>query len=86
MAMFDRNYDEVRNPTCTNFVFEKREVNWNETIDKINIFAREFWEPATPLGYKKVVERYQPSPDERISAPAPATKQAARPGPVRPTR
>jgi TIGR03009 family protein len=86
MAMFDRNYDEVRNPTCTNFVFEKREVNWNDTIDKINIFAREFWEPATPLGYKKVVERYQPSPDERISAPAPATKQATRPGPARPPR
>lgn len=83
MALFDRNYDEVRNPTCTNFVFEKREVNWNETIDKINIFAREFWEPATPLGYKKVVERYAPATEERISAPAAGTKQATRPGPTK---
>lgn len=76
MAMFDRNYDEVRNPTCTNFVFEKREVNWNETLDKINIFAREFWEPATPLGYKKIVERYDATPAERLVTPTPAAKQA----------
>jgi TIGR03009 family protein len=81
MAMFDRNYDEVRNPTCTNFVFEKREVNWNDTLDKINIFAREFWEPATPLGYKKIVERYDASPTERLVTPTPAAKQAALPTP-----
>lgn len=91
MALFGPNYDPRTNPTCTNFVFEKREVNWNDTIDKINIFAREFWEPATPLGYKKVVERYQPTPEERTAAPGtvapgPATKQATRPGPVRPNR
>ena len=79
MAMFDRNYDEVRNPTCTNFVFEKREVNWNETLDKINIFAREFWEPATPLGYKKIVERYDATPAERLVTPTPAAKQATLP-------
>jgi len=84
MAMFNRNYDPQTNPSCTNFVFDKREVNWNETIDKINIFAKEFWEPSTPLGYKKVVENYQPAPDERVSAPAPSTKQATRPGPTRP--
>jgi TIGR03009 family protein len=81
MAMFDRNYDEVRNPTCTNYVFEKREVNWNETLDKINIFAREFWEPATPLGYKKIVERYDATPAERLVTPTPAAKQATLPAP-----
>lgn len=82
MAMFNRNYDPQTNPSATNFVFEKREVNWNETIDKINIFAKEFWEPSAPLGYKKVVERYQPTAEERISAPTPSTKQAVRPAPA----
>ncbi|MFM7845190.1 MAG: TIGR03009 domain-containing protein [Planctomycetota bacterium] len=85
MAMFDRNYDPVKNPSCTNFVFEDRATNWNDTLDKLNVFNREFWEPAAPFNYKKVVERYQPTNDERVPQPAQlppppgSSKQATRP-------
>lgn len=85
MAMFDRNYDPVKNPSCTNYVFEDRATNWNDTLDKLNVFNREFWEPATPFNYKKVVERYQPTNDERVPQPAQlppppnGSKQATRP-------
>ena len=71
MAIFDRSYDPVKNPSCTNFVFEKREVNWNDTLDKLKVFQGEFWEPSAPFGYKKVVERYQAAPDNRVPAPGP---------------
>lgn len=69
-------------------MFEDRATNWNDTLDKLNVFNREFWEPSAPFNYKKVVERYQPTSDERVPQPAKLptapnasgnTKQATRP-------
>lgn len=48
-----------RNQAKTTFSFEEREANWNDLIEKLNLFHREFFEPATPQGWKKVVDRYQ---------------------------
>lgn len=60
MAIFDRS------PSFQTFAFEKREVNWSSTIsEKINFFGKEFYEPTTPPGFKKVIERLPPSAAEK---------------------
>lgn len=43
----------------TTFKFANREVNKKELLDKLNIFHREFYEPRTPVGWKKVVDEVQ---------------------------
>jgi TIGR03009 family protein len=56
----------------TTFAFENRERNWNDLIEKLNLFHRQFFEPATPSGWKKIVEKYQEPATVPVSAPAPA--------------
>jgi TIGR03009 family protein len=52
-----------RNNAKTTYLFENRETNWNVTLNLLNVFHREFFEPALPeRGWKKVVEPLQPSP------------------------
>jgi len=43
-----------RGGTQTTFEFEGRETNWNETFEKLAIWNRAFFNPATPLGWKRV--------------------------------
>lgn len=86
MSIFNLNHDPVKSPSFTTFAFENRETNWSETLEKLKPFHQEFWEPSTPLGYKKIVEQPdQALADERGAAPpknaapakgAPTTKSA----------
>jgi TIGR03009 family protein len=70
LVIFDRNFDPQRNPARTTFTFEKREVNWSETLQQVNIFRRSFYQPGVPLGWKKVIEKYDAPPDAEQYAPA----------------
>lgn len=70
LVIFDRNFDAAKNPARTTFTFENREVNWNITLEKLNIFKNEFFAPKVPLGWKKVVEKYEEPEAVENSAPA----------------
>ncbi|HJN10254.1 MAG TPA: TIGR03009 domain-containing protein [Pirellulaceae bacterium] len=66
------------NNAKTSYEFQNREVNWNTTLEDINIFKRAFFAPALPArDWKKVVV-----PTEQAAA-GPA-RQAARGAAVRP--
>jgi TIGR03009 family protein len=70
IQVFDPNYDERRNPSRTVFVFDEREVNWNDGLAEITRWIKgEFYEPTPPKGWKKVVEPY------KEVVPAPQTAQ-----------
>lgn len=45
-----------RGGTQTTFEFAKRETNWNEALEKLAIWNRAFFNPATPSGWKRVKE------------------------------
>jgi TIGR03009 family protein len=79
-VIFDRNFDAQRNPARTTFTFDKREVNWSVGLAGLNPFLREFWEPNVPLGWKKVIEKYEAPPEGESANPAgaAATTQSAR--------
>jgi len=52
-----------RNNAKTTYVFENRETNWNVTLNRLNLFHREFFEPALPgRDWKKIVEPLQAAP------------------------
>jgi TIGR03009 family protein len=61
MKIYNRLYDERSNWTSSVFQFEEREVNWNTFVENLP-WSRHFSEPATPRGWKKVVEPYAPAP------------------------
>jgi TIGR03009 family protein len=54
LVIFDRNFDGVRNPARTVYVFENREVNLIDT------FHGKLIESKVPEGWKKVVETLSP--------------------------
>jgi TIGR03009 family protein len=58
IQVFDPTYDVRRNPKRTAFMFENRESNWNVTLERLNLFHKEFYEPVVPSGWKKEVQRY----------------------------
>jgi TIGR03009 family protein len=74
MKMFHRNGAQ------TTFAFEQRETNWSLGLSQLNPFLREFFEPKTPSGWKKVVvplvEQEQPpaQADARGQQGAPKTR------------
>lgn len=70
LVIFDRNYDPRKNPVRTTFAFEKRETNWNMLLDQLTPWKSKFYEPKTPFGWKKVVEKYQTPPSSQDFAPA----------------
>ncbi|MEO8497944.1 MAG: TIGR03009 domain-containing protein, partial [Planctomycetota bacterium] len=45
-----------RGGTQTTFEFTSRETNWNETLEKLQVWNRAFFNPATPSGWKRVKE------------------------------
>jgi len=79
MSIFNLNHDPERNPSCITFAFDKRETNWNETLETLNVFHKEFWEPSTPFGYKKVVESLVPTSPADQSTTPPLPRQAELP-------
>jgi TIGR03009 family protein len=66
IQVFDPTYDVRRNPKRTAFMFENRESNWNVTLERLNLFHKEFYEPVVPSGWKKEIQRY----DQPAQAPA----------------
>jgi hypothetical protein len=80
LIIFDRNFDPARNPARTTFSFENRDVNWSVALEQLNIFHQEFYEPRAPLGWKKVVEKYQmpPTADQFVPAETGGNPQEAR--------
>jgi TIGR03009 family protein len=68
-----------RNKATTTFGFEQREKNWTEIVGKLNPFHSQFFEPKTPPGWKKVVEKFQEPGEVPVSVPAPPLMQTQRP-------
>jgi len=42
-----------RGGTRTTFEFSQRETNWNDPFEKLRVWEREFYNPATPRGWKR---------------------------------
>lgn len=57
LVVFDRNFKAGKNHSRTVFNFKKRETNFGSTLDKLNVFHRNFYEPAVPKGWKKEVRQ-----------------------------
>jgi TIGR03009 family protein len=59
LQVFAPNFDPKTNPSRQIYKFEDRVVNSQQfdVLNKLNPFAREFFEPKTPSGWKKIVER-----------------------------
>jgi TIGR03009 family protein len=79
IQMFDPAFDAKKRPIRTVYTFENREFNWNITLQMLNLFHREFYEPATPIGWTKVVEPFAGDPGKE----QPPAKAAAKPNPLK---
>ena len=70
LVIFDNNFDARTNPARQTFTFENREVNWSIALDKVIFWKKQFYEPATPPGWKKEVEKYEsPEPGDHVGPP-----------------
>jgi hypothetical protein len=69
IQVFDPAYDPQKRPIRTVFTFKKREVNWNLALENLRFWEAEFYEPRTPLGWKKVVEPFMPEPGQQQQQP-----------------
>lgn len=78
LIIFDRSFDPYRNPARTTFSFDQRETNWNMVLQQLRFWEQEFYEPKTPAGWKKVVEKYQVPERADEFAPAGPPPQQAR--------
>ncbi len=61
-----------RGGTQTTFEFQNRETNWSQALQALAIWNREFFNPATPFGWKRVKEpipAQQPIAQPRGQAP-----------------
>lgn len=84
------------NPSSTVLTFDDREVNFplqsvvGSIIDPFQIWLKEFHEPTVPLGWKKVVERFDKASGEQPAATANSvreqTNQAMRMVPLSPKK
>jgi len=83
IQVYDRGFDGRANFSREVYVFDERVVNEKMTIQKLNIFRKEFFQPTVPLGWKKVVvKRRQPTPLQRTasSAAGPRNRNPRSPG------
>ncbi|MEE2844545.1 MAG: TIGR03009 domain-containing protein [Planctomycetota bacterium] len=55
LVIFDRSYVKGKNHSRTVFSFQDRDVNFASTLNKLNPFYRNFYEPSLPSGWQKVV-------------------------------
>jgi TIGR03009 family protein len=58
IQVFDPTYDVHRNPKRTTFIFDEREANWNDTLERLNPLHKEFYEPAIPGGWTKEIQGF----------------------------
>jgi TIGR03009 family protein len=66
LVVYDVNFRPGQNESRTSFQFNHREVNAKDLLSKLNLFHREFYEPALPSGWKKIEDRFvQPAPPEQ---------------------
>jgi len=81
MVVFDRNFSP-QTPTRTTYEFNHREVNFSILAEKLNLFHREFFEPAVPNGWKKDVRKW----NEPVAPPGPTESTARGPSAARASR
>jgi TIGR03009 family protein len=81
IQVFDPAFDPEKRAIRSVYTFEGREYNWSVTLQNLNLFHREFYEPKTPFGWTKVVEPFLPEPGQQ----QPAEKQptASKPNPLK---
>jgi len=70
LVIYDRNFDQRKNPARTTFTFEKRQTNWNMLLDQLQPWKSQFHKPKVPYGWKKVVEKFQAPQGSQDFAPA----------------
>jgi TIGR03009 family protein len=63
LILFKRTFSE-RSPARETFAFEDRQVNltWKNFLQGLNIWKRDFFAPAVPDGWKKVVQQVEAGP------------------------
>ena len=81
IQVFDPAFNAVNKPIRSVYTFEAREYNWNVTLQNLNLFHREFYEPKTPFGWTKVVEPFLPEPGQE--KPAEKQPMANKPNPLK---
>jgi TIGR03009 family protein len=77
MVVYDTNFAPAL-PSRTTYEFSDREVNFNILAEKLNLFHREFFEPAVPRGWEKQVIKHNPNalPGAATTARNPAAAAA----------
>jgi len=71
IQVFATNYHPKKSPARKVYTFDNREINpFYNNLNKLNLFHREFYQPAVPRGWKKVVAADQASGNSRQRAPA----------------
>jgi TIGR03009 family protein len=83
IQVFDPNFDPQTKQIRSVYTFKDREYNWNVTLQMLNLFHREFYEPRTPLGWTKVVEPFFPAPGEKQPAADNKTPTAEKQNPLK---
>jgi len=74
-------HDPKNSPARIDYVFEDRQAIFKGdpriTLEKVQLWRRDFFEPATPFGWKKVKENLEPLPVAK--GPQPPPPQARQP-------
>lgn len=71
LQVYAVNFDPKENPARTVYMFDDRQVNpFVNQLSKLNLFHRDFFDPAVPSGWKKVIQRNDAPTAQRIG-PAP---------------
>lgn len=71
LQVFAVNYDEKSNPARTVYMFDNRQVNpFINQLNQLNVFHRDFFNPAVPSGWKKVIQRTD-APTAQLNTGAP---------------
>jgi len=77
MVLFDQSTGANSDPPHTTYRFVDREVNFSILAEKLNLFHREFYEPAVPPGWTKDVRPWnQPAVPQGRAAAASPTPQS----------
>jgi TIGR03009 family protein len=81
IQVFDPAFHPEKRPIRSVYTFNAREYNWNITLQNLNLFHREFYEPKTPFGWTKVEEPFFPEPGQQPAAEK--TPTANKPNPLK---
>ncbi len=78
IQVFPPGFDARTKPAWTSYLFQNREVNWNQLPDQLNPFTRSFHRPTVPSGWRKEVQRYDDAPANPPRQTAARGQQAPR--------